>query len=240
MVAAAALIRLPSHLVTLRIPLRFPIYRQEEEEEEEGKKKIMLLLFSRLLLLLPKNIWVAYRVMSALTGGGGGGGGGGGRKQFHWWQRGLGWKSLSLHGGEREKTKQRLNRNETFQKLWGISLVRNGKQEEEEDFNKSSPELFFVFSEIRRRRRRRRRGCLFVCGASGDINDRNANHEKEEKKFLESLQNSIMERRHFRMPNQQRALNKLPTGLRCRNFVSKHRLSIQIGAKRARTYVFFN
>ncbi len=37
------------------------------------------------------------------------------------------------------------------------------------------------------------------------------------------------------MPNQQRTLNKLPTGLRCRNFVNKHRLSIQVGAKRAET-----
>ncbi len=32
-------------------------------------------------------------------------------------------------------------------------------------------------------------------------------------------------------PNQQRTLNKLPTELRCRNFVVKHRLSMQIGGQ---------
>ena len=36
-------------------------------------------------------------------------------------------------------------------------------------------------------------------------------------------------------PNQQRTLNMLPSELRCRNFVNKHRLSIQVGAKRAKT-----
>ncbi len=40
-------------------------------------------------------------------------------------------------------------------------------------------------------------------------------------------------------PNQQRTLNKLPTELRCGNFVNKHRLSTQIGAKRAKTCVKF-
>ncbi len=39
------------------------------------------------------------------------------------------------------------------------------------------------------------------------------------------------------LPDQQRNLNKLPTELRCRNFVNKHRLIIQIGAKRATTGV---
>ncbi len=38
-----------------------------------------------------------------------------------------------------------------------------------------------------------------------------------------------------RVPNQQRTLNKLPTELGCRNLVHKHRLSTQIGAKRATT-----
>ncbi len=38
-------------------------------------------------------------------------------------------------------------------------------------------------------------------------------------------------------PNQQRTLNKLPTELRCRNFANKHRLSVQIGTKRAKTCV---
>ena len=33
------------------------------------------------------------------------------------------------------------------------------------------------------------------------------------------------------VPNQQRTLNKLPPELRCRNFVTKHRLSMQIGTK---------
>ena len=37
-------------------------------------------------------------------------------------------------------------------------------------------------------------------------------------------------------PSQQRTLNTLLTELRCRNFVNKHRLSIQIGAKRAKTW----
>ncbi len=36
-------------------------------------------------------------------------------------------------------------------------------------------------------------------------------------------------------PNQQRTLNRLPTDLRCRNFVTKHRLSIKIGARRVKT-----
>ncbi len=36
-----------------------------------------------------------------------------------------------------------------------------------------------------------------------------------------------------RLPNRQRTLNKLRTELRCTNFVDEHRLSIQIGAKRA-------
>ncbi len=39
------------------------------------------------------------------------------------------------------------------------------------------------------------------------------------------------------MPNQQRTVNKIPTELRCRNFVNKRRLSIQIGAKHAETYM---
>ncbi len=44
------------------------------------------------------------------------------------------------------------------------------------------------------------------------------------------------------LPNQQRTLNKLPSELRCRNFVNKHRLNIQIAAKRQKrvcnVYVF--
>ena len=38
-------------------------------------------------------------------------------------------------------------------------------------------------------------------------------------------------------PNQQRTLNKLPSELRCRDFVYKHRLSIQIDARRAKTFM---
>ncbi len=38
-------------------------------------------------------------------------------------------------------------------------------------------------------------------------------------------------------PNQQLTLNKLPTKLQCIIFVDKHRLSIQIGTKRAKTCV---
>ena len=37
------------------------------------------------------------------------------------------------------------------------------------------------------------------------------------------------------LPNQQRTHNKLTTKLRCRNFVTQHRLSLQIGAKCAKT-----
>ena len=37
------------------------------------------------------------------------------------------------------------------------------------------------------------------------------------------------------LPNQQRTLNKLLTELRCRNFVNRHRLSLQICIKRAKT-----
>ncbi len=36
-------------------------------------------------------------------------------------------------------------------------------------------------------------------------------------------------------PNQQRTLNKHPAELWCRNFVNKHRLSIQVSAKHAKT-----
>ena len=39
-------------------------------------------------------------------------------------------------------------------------------------------------------------------------------------------------------PNQQRTLNKPPTELRRGNFVNKHRLGIQIGAKRAKKNVY--
>ncbi len=39
------------------------------------------------------------------------------------------------------------------------------------------------------------------------------------------------------LPNQQRTLNKLLTELRYRNFVDNRRLSIKIGAKRAKTCV---
>ncbi len=48
---------------------------------------------------------------------------------------------------------------------------------------------------------------------------------------------SISNLRFCYHPSQptQRTLNKLPPELRCRNFVNKHRLSIQIGAKRAKT-----
>ncbi len=42
-------------------------------------------------------------------------------------------------------------------------------------------------------------------------------------------------RSDVRIPNQQHTLNKLPTELRCRNFVSEHRPSMQICAKRAKT-----
>ena len=38
-------------------------------------------------------------------------------------------------------------------------------------------------------------------------------------------------------PNQQRTRNKLPTELRCRNFVNMCRLSIQVGAECAKTCV---
>ncbi len=41
----------------------------------------------------------------------------------------------------------------------------------------------------------------------------------------------------YLFPNQQRTLSKLLTELRRRNFVNKHRLSIQIGAKRAKKRV---
>ncbi len=37
------------------------------------------------------------------------------------------------------------------------------------------------------------------------------------------------------LPDQQRTLSKLPTELRCRHFVNKHRLSTQIGARCAKT-----
>ncbi len=36
------------------------------------------------------------------------------------------------------------------------------------------------------------------------------------------------------VPNQQRTLNKLPTELRCRNPVDKHRPSMQIGTRHAK------
>ncbi len=39
------------------------------------------------------------------------------------------------------------------------------------------------------------------------------------------------------VPNQQRILNKVPTELRCRNFVNNHRLSIQISIKHGKACV---
>ena len=48
-----------------------------------------------------------------------------------------------------------------------------------------------------------------------------ARRTKEEEK------NSNFMTRHFTAPNQQRTLNKLPTELRCRDFVNNHRLSMQ-------------
>ena len=41
-------------------------------------------------------------------------------------------------------------------------------------------------------------------------------------------------RKKKNLPNQQRTLSKLPPELRCGNFVDKHRLSMQIGAKHAK------
>ncbi len=38
----------------------------------------------------------------------------------------------------------------------------------------------------------------------------------------------------YSYPTKGRALSKLPTEQRCRNFVNKHRLSVQIGAKRTK------
>ncbi len=42
-------------------------------------------------------------------------------------------------------------------------------------------------------------------------------------------------KKNYCLPNQQGTLNKLPTELQRRNFVNKHRLSIQIDAERAKT-----
>ena len=39
----------------------------------------------------------------------------------------------------------------------------------------------------------------------------------------------------YQVPNQQRTLNKLPTEFQCKNFVNNYRLSMQVGAKRAKT-----
>ena len=56
--------------------------------------------------------------------------------------------------------------------------------------------------------------------------------------FLSSLSPSLflpVSERKKSAPNQQRNFNKLLTELRCKNFVNKHRLSIQIVTKRAKT-----
>ena len=49
--------------------------------------------------------------------------------------------------------------------------------------------------------------------------------------FRDSTRNVMVVRR----PNQQRTLNRLPTELRCGDFVTKHQLSMQVGARRAKT-----
>ncbi len=55
-------------------------------------------------------------------------------------------------------------------------------------------------------------------------------------RFKLSVEAETEKRSVFQLgPNRQSTLNKLPTELRCRNFVNRHRLSIQIGAKRAKT-----
>ncbi len=44
----------------------------------------------------------------------------------------------------------------------------------------------------------------------------------------------LLKRQPQGIPNQQRTFDEFPTELRCGNVVNKHRLSIQIGAKRAK------
>ncbi len=57
------------------------------------------------------------------------------------------------------------------------------------------------------------------------------------RKFESSIVYNASKRRLLvYVPNQQRrTLNKLLTELRCRNFVDKHRLSMQIGTKHGKT-----
>ncbi len=74
-----------------------------------------------------------------------------------------------------------------------------------------------------------------------------AKHKKRKEKVVEEVVITSSSRRYFYrehniflqiLPTTQptaHTLNKLPPELRCRNFVNKHRLSIQISTKRAKT-----
>ncbi len=55
--------------------------------------------------------------------------------------------------------------------------------------------------------------------------------------YYRSNQNNNLQVFFVPLPNQQRTFTKLPIELRCRNFVPKHRLSKQIGARCAKTCV---
>ena len=72
----------------------------------------------------------------------------------------------------------------------------------------------------------------------GRERERKDNQMREKKETYE-LQRWRRREARFLLarPNQQCILNKRPTELRCRNFVNKHRVSIQIGAKRAKARV---
>ncbi len=85
---------------------------------------------------------------------------------------------------------------------------------------------------------------LFFCclGAKSIFLGRREEEEEEEeekeaekeRRMIHTKMGMIGREREKTLPNQQRTLHKLPTELRCRNFVTKHRLSIQICAKRAK------
>ena len=96
-----------------------------------------------------------------------------------------------------------------------------------ENLPSNFPSLFFTCNETAHRSRNATSFLLLL------LLETNLNNFLFKPTFQTEL-SRLLNCRSLNTLNQQRALNKLPTEFRCRNFVNKHRLSIQICAKRAK------
>ena len=93
----------------------------------------------------------------------------------------------------------------------------------------------------RRRRRRRTTGTRRTAGTRGRRRSRRGRRSRPGRRrrrrrrarWRQPPQTTA--RRSPGRPNQQHTVSKLLTEFRCRNFVNKHRLSIRMGVKRAKT-----